>query len=215
MPPLVIALKLKNLHMIKLLLHNGADPNAVEWREDPKYSPEMIANHNNEHDCWIIIGNARRGGPRIYDVTRFLDDHPGGPEIVLEYAGTNADEMFEDIGHSNEARRKMKQFLVAPVDFGWSALHWACYTDNVTAADLLLKTGANPNALDRMAETPLHAVFNMKHNSISPVAENLIAYGADINVKNAHGKSPLDLCSLEDRRVKLQALFAEQECGLK
>lgn len=35
---------------------------------------------------------------------------------LLSVQGTNADEMFEDIGHSNEARRKMKQFLVAPVD---------------------------------------------------------------------------------------------------
>ncbi len=52
------------------------------------------------------------GGAKVYDVTKYLNDHPGGPEIILEFAGKNADEMFEDIGHSNEARSKMKEFLV-------------------------------------------------------------------------------------------------------
>jgi len=30
----------------------------------------------------------------------------------MDVAGKNADEMFEDIGHSKEARSKMKEFLV-------------------------------------------------------------------------------------------------------
>ena len=31
---------------------------------------------------------------------------------MLEFAGKNATEMFEDIGHSNEARKKMAEYLV-------------------------------------------------------------------------------------------------------
>jgi hypothetical protein len=27
------------------------------------------------------------GGPKVYDVTKYLDDHPGGGEIMLEFAG--------------------------------------------------------------------------------------------------------------------------------
>jgi hypothetical protein len=30
----------------------------------------------------------------------------------LEFAGKNGDEMFEDIGHSNEARSKLKELLI-------------------------------------------------------------------------------------------------------
>jgi cytochrome b involved in lipid metabolism len=30
----------------------------------------------------------------------------------MDLAGKNADEMFEDIGHSNEARKKMKSLIV-------------------------------------------------------------------------------------------------------
>jgi cytochrome b involved in lipid metabolism len=32
--------------------------------------------------------------------------------ITIFCAGRNADEMFEDIGHSSEARTKMKEYLI-------------------------------------------------------------------------------------------------------
>mmetsp|Transcript_12182 Transcript_12182/g.18305 ORF Transcript_12182/g.18305 Transcript_12182/m.18305 type:complete len:98 (+) Transcript_12182:174-467(+) len=51
----------------------------------------------------------------VYDVTKYLDDHPGGAEVMLEMAGKYADDMFEDIGHSNEARKQLKDFLVGPL----------------------------------------------------------------------------------------------------
>ena len=55
------------------------------------------------------------GGQKVYDVTKYLEEHPGGPEIIMEFAGKEADDMFEDIGHSKEARQKQKEFLVGSV----------------------------------------------------------------------------------------------------
>lgn len=52
------------------------------------------------------------GGPKVYDVTSYLDDHPGGAEVLLDVAGTDADEFFEDIGHSNDAREELKKHLI-------------------------------------------------------------------------------------------------------
>jgi cytochrome b involved in lipid metabolism len=71
-----------------------------------------VAKHNTEQDCYLVIGNANNGGPKVYDITKYLNDHPGGPEIMMEFAGKDADEMFEDIGHSNEARSKMNEYIV-------------------------------------------------------------------------------------------------------
>jgi len=48
----------------------------------------------------------------VYDVTKYLDDHPGGAEVMLDVAGTDADEFFEDIGHSKEARSELKNYLI-------------------------------------------------------------------------------------------------------
>ena len=48
----------------------------------------------------------------MYDVTKYLDDHPGGAEVMLDVAGQDADEFFEDIGHSKEARIELKKYLI-------------------------------------------------------------------------------------------------------
>ncbi len=48
----------------------------------------------------------------MYDVTKYLNDHPGGPEIMMEYAGKDAHDMFEDIGHSKEARATLEKYLI-------------------------------------------------------------------------------------------------------
>ena len=37
---------------------------------------------------------------KVYDVTPFMDDHPGGGEIMLGAAGKDGTDDFEDVGHS-------------------------------------------------------------------------------------------------------------------
>lgn len=38
--------------------------------------------------------------------------HPGGEEVLLEQAGRNASEAFEDVGHSSDAREMMLKYKV-------------------------------------------------------------------------------------------------------
>lgn len=44
-------------------------------------SRDEVAKHNRENDCWIIIHG------KVYDVTDFLSEHPGGPDVVTVLAG--------------------------------------------------------------------------------------------------------------------------------
>ena len=39
---------------------------------------------NIEEDCWLVISGI------VYDVTEFLDEHPGGFDIVLAATGNHA-----------------------------------------------------------------------------------------------------------------------------
>eukprot|EP00816_Leptocylindrus_hargravesii_P006799 CAMPEP_0196811416 /NCGR_PEP_ID=MMETSP1362-20130617/17325_1 /TAXON_ID=163516 /ORGANISM="Leptocylindrus danicus, Strain CCMP1856" /LENGTH=124 /DNA_ID=CAMNT_0042186707 /DNA_START=123 /DNA_END=497 /DNA_ORIENTATION=+ len=71
-----------------------------------------VAQHKTETDCWVVIGNATNGGPKVYDVSSYLDDHPGGAEVLLDVGGGDADMFFEDIGHSNDAREELKKHLI-------------------------------------------------------------------------------------------------------
>jgi hypothetical protein len=64
------------------------------------YTNYLLAGHNTMQDCLVgLHGN-------IYDITKFLDDHPGSPETLLAYAGQDAARHFEDIGHSGHARKR-------------------------------------------------------------------------------------------------------------
>lgn len=53
-----------------------------------------------------------KGGAKVYDVSSYLDDHPGGAEVMLDVGGKDADEFFEDIGHSNDARDELKKHMI-------------------------------------------------------------------------------------------------------
>lgn len=48
----------------------------------------------------------------VYDVTKYLEDHPGGSAVLLEVAGQDATQAFEEVGHSDEAREQLEPFIV-------------------------------------------------------------------------------------------------------
>ena len=56
-----------------------------------EYSIEEVAFHNDENDAWIIINND------VYDITDFLDEHPGGKMILISVLGEDATELFEEL----------------------------------------------------------------------------------------------------------------------
>ncbi|XP_003472031.1 cytochrome b5 type B [Cavia porcellus] len=70
------------------------------------YRLEEVAKHNSLKELWLVIHG------RVYDVTPFLNEHPGGEEVLLEQAGIDASESFEDVGHSSDAREMLKQYYI-------------------------------------------------------------------------------------------------------
>ncbi|XP_027703469.1 cytochrome b5 type B [Vombatus ursinus] len=82
--------------------------------EEPKaeatyYRLEEVATRNSEKEMWIVIHG------RVYDITSFLGEHPGGEEVLMEQAGRDATESFEDVGHSLDAKEMLKQYYVGEV----------------------------------------------------------------------------------------------------
>ncbi|CAH9050803.1 unnamed protein product [Cuscuta epithymum] len=74
------------------------------------YSLAEISEHNHNKDCWLLIGG------KIYDVTKFLEDHPGGDDVLLSATGKDATDDFEDVGHSTSARETMKEMYIGEID---------------------------------------------------------------------------------------------------
>ncbi|XP_040568699.1 cytochrome b5 [Lepeophtheirus salmonis] len=74
------------------------------------YTLEEVKKHNgsskDSNSVWTIIDN------QVYDVSNFLDEHPGGEEVLIENGGMDSTEAFEDVGHSSDAREMMKDYLI-------------------------------------------------------------------------------------------------------
>ncbi|CAO2610273.1 Cytochrome b5 type B [Lemmus lemmus] len=81
----------------------GCDPSVTYYRL------EEVAKRNSAEETWMVIHG------RVYDITRFLSEHPGGEEVLLEQAGADATESFEDVGHSPDAREMLKQYYIGDV----------------------------------------------------------------------------------------------------
>lgn len=64
---------------------------------------EEVRKHNSKKDCWVIIHN------KVYDVTDFIDDHPGGAAIILKYAGKDATKVFDPVHPGDTLDRYLKK----------------------------------------------------------------------------------------------------------
>ncbi|KAG6545282.1 hypothetical protein Mapa_013395 [Marchantia paleacea] len=78
--------------------------------EGKLYTLAEVSEHNNNKDCWLVIDG------KVYDVTKFLEEHPGGDEVLLSATGKDATDDFEDVGHSTSARGMMEEYYVGEVD---------------------------------------------------------------------------------------------------
>ncbi|KTG39673.1 hypothetical protein cypCar_00011601 [Cyprinus carpio] len=70
------------------------------------YRLSEVEERNSFKSTWIIINN------KVYDVTKFLEEHPGGEEVLREQAGGDATESFEDVGHSTDAREMASSMVI-------------------------------------------------------------------------------------------------------
>mmetsp|Transcript_47572 Transcript_47572/g.119775 ORF Transcript_47572/g.119775 Transcript_47572/m.119775 type:complete len:133 (-) Transcript_47572:39-437(-) len=71
-----------------------------------EYTLEEVAKHNTNSDCWIVVNGM------VLDVTNFMEDHPGGEEIIQDVAGQDASSGFEDVGHSDNAVEQLVDFQI-------------------------------------------------------------------------------------------------------
>ena len=73
---------------------------------------EVEQHHGDAETVWTVIHG------KVYDMTKFLDEHPGGKEILVENAGLDSSEPFEDVGHSADAREMLKDYEIGVVEGG-------------------------------------------------------------------------------------------------
>lgn len=83
-----------------------------ESEELKAISADEIAQHNTANDLWVVYNG------RVYDVSHYIDEHPGGEEVVVDVAGTDATEAFDDIGHSEDAHEILSGLVIGKLEGG-------------------------------------------------------------------------------------------------
>ncbi|KAF8318263.1 cytochrome b5 [Clavulina sp. PMI_390] len=74
------------------------------------FTLEDLKAHTTRDDIYLLISG------KVYNCTKFMDEHPGGDEVILAESAKDATEAFEDVGHSDEARDLLKEMYVGDFD---------------------------------------------------------------------------------------------------
>lgn len=99
------------------------------------YTDEDVSAHCTSASCWV----SRNG--KVYDVTKFLDDHPGGDDFILKYAGKDIGEAMKDPEeheHSDSAYDMLDEFLIGRIGQGESVVSDGeyCFQSSIAASCL-------------------------------------------------------------------------------
>ncbi|KIY69080.1 cytochrome b5 [Cylindrobasidium torrendii FP15055 ss-10] len=103
---------------------------------------EELKAHSNKDDLYMLFDG------KVYDCTKFLDEHPGGDEVIIAEAGRDATEAFEDVGHSDEARAMLVDLLVGDFD---------------KDSGLNMKSGSGSAQASRMAGAAVEQTSNLMY----------------------------------------------------
>lgn len=120
------------------------------------FTYDEVEKHKLMNSCWVLKGKY------VYDITDFLDDHPGGAELILEYGGKDITEIMADEEshvHSDAAYEMLEEYLIGTVtsDAAEAALHDAAEDEPI------YKNTGMSTAEDLNKETDLEADFKKHH----------------------------------------------------
>ncbi|OAL38637.1 hypothetical protein AYO20_01843 [Fonsecaea nubica] len=97
-----------------------------------EFSLAQVSQHARKGDLYMIYGD------QVFDVTRFVEEHPGGEEVIMDCAGKDGTEAFDEVGHSNEAHDQLRELLIGSLD--------QVSADAVAKARLKSKVKDNPSS---------------------------------------------------------------------
>lgn len=177
----------------KKLIDHGASVNLKTEDDNGVTSLHLAAMTGNPEMAALLIGHgaaleaqAANGEPPILTAARY-----GHKETVDLLMSHGAD-------------------LQATNTQGNSLLFMCIFSNDTKAASLLLDAGMNPNMMDKDQRAyALHAAMIYAiHSGNHDMVECLLARGADPNVRDQHGMTPLKMAKIDKRETLVELLTA-------
>ena len=75
-----------------------------------KISAEEVKKHNKVDDLWVIIDK------KVYDVTEYVEEHPGGVEAIAKNAGGDASKGFRGPQHPSRVFDIVEDYLIGVLE---------------------------------------------------------------------------------------------------
>ncbi|KAI9008149.1 FMN-dependent dehydrogenase-domain-containing protein [Gaertneriomyces semiglobifer] len=120
-------------------------PTASSNSQKPRLIPfSEVQSHTSKDDCWCIIYN------KVYNLTPFLSDHPGGVKPIVTYAGRDATAAFDPIHPPGT----IEKFLTPELCLG------EIDTTTLPKDSPALKIKPQGNEVQNVEKPPLTAIFN-------------------------------------------------------
>jgi cytochrome b involved in lipid metabolism len=60
----------------------------------PSISVTELALHSTKDSAWIAVQDYSSSWVFVYDVTQYLQSHPGGADLIVPHLGTDATDTF-------------------------------------------------------------------------------------------------------------------------
>lgn len=139
-----------------------------------------VTKHATPEDCWIVVNN------KVYDLTAFAPNHPGGSSFIYKYAGKDGTKTYNEY-HSSQLIEKTLSASEKKGEFDSSTIT-STWTDAQKEAPV--------SAPDPNERPPLSAIINLNDfevafNSSGPPKANAYISGAsnDLLTLNANKAS--------------------------
>ncbi|KAJ1523080.1 hypothetical protein HK096_001931 [Nowakowskiella sp. JEL0078] len=73
------------------------------------FTETQVAAHDKEKDIWIIVHG------KVYNVTEFLSEHPGGKKVLLKVAGKDATKQFDQFHDASALEKYGDQLYIGEI----------------------------------------------------------------------------------------------------
>lgn len=83
----------------------------------PTFTEAEVQSHNTSKSCYVILDS------KVYDVTEFLEGHPAGEDLILEYGGKDVKHIMRDASsheHSDSAYDILAEYHIGFLSDGVS-----------------------------------------------------------------------------------------------
>jgi ankyrin repeat protein len=196
-----------NLDVVRLLLGLGADLNVHDHRGD---SPLRRAFQHQKFDAMELLVNRcadvnvrnqfnstllheASGSGNLY-IAKLLLDHGAEVNALDQWGDTPLHKSFRSLTLDVEPPHKGR-LKVTHDAYDWTLIGNASSSGNIDVVPPLSKKSTEAvNAQDNRCSTPLHDALQGGNYAM---AELLLAYGADVNVRGWRNKTPLQLASFK------------------